>query len=130
MSIDFGKIATNALSALVATVFVGAAAIVWNAATTIDHRIESANAKLVATQDTVVREIADLKARIKGVESQTNSVTKVLADYDKTKNVVSFDKDKPFVLQEFKHQLPPPDFKNSEVERLNQEIDVRQQRLK
>ena len=44
--IDFGKVATNALSMLVGAVFVGAAAIVWNAATTVDDRIEKASAGL------------------------------------------------------------------------------------
>ena len=65
MNIDYGKIVTNALSTLVAAVFVGAAVIVWNAATSIDDRIQVANEGLIqqqtsikATQDIIVPELA------------------------------------------------------------------------
>ncbi len=43
MTIDYGKIVTNTLSALVATVFVGAAVIVWNAARRVHLFIQGSN---------------------------------------------------------------------------------------
>lgn len=136
MNVDYGKIVTNALSALVATVFIGAAAIVWKQATSIDQKIEEANGsisvqqvKLEATQTTVVEEIAELRKRIKILESQAMSVTKVLSETDRTKDRVIYERDKPFVLQEFKNQIPPEAFKKEEINRIKEEIDVRQQRM-
>ena len=70
MTIDYGKIVTNALSALVATIFVGAAAIVWTAATTIDGKIDAAQADITASVETLVEEVAELKANIKSLEEQ------------------------------------------------------------
>lgn len=136
LNIDFGKIVTNALSALVATVFVGAAVIVWNEATSIDKKIEAANGeiqtqqiKLEATQTTVVEEIAGLKQRIKILESQAKSLSKVLAQAERTKGLVVFKSNEPFVLDEFKTQLPPDIYKKLEISRINKEIDIRQQKL-
>lgn len=129
MEIDFGKIATNALSALVATVFVGAAAIVWTEATSIDQKIKKSNVKLEATQTTFVEEIAGLKQRVKILESQAKSVNKVLSEADKTKDRVVYQPDKPFVLEEFKKQLPPEQFKVEEKGRINEEIFSVEQRL-
>jgi len=70
VTIDYGKIVTNALSALVATIFVGAAAIVWTAATTIDGKIDAAQADITASVETLVAEVADLKASIAALETQ------------------------------------------------------------
>ena len=57
------------------------------------------------------------------------SVTKVLSETDRTKDRVIYERDKPFVLQEFKNQIPPEAFKNDEINRIKGEIDVRQQRM-
>lgn len=45
-TINWNSIVTNAVSTLVAAVFVGAAVVVWNAATTIDERIDAATGKI------------------------------------------------------------------------------------
>ena len=136
MNIDFGKIVTNALSALVATVFVGAAAIVWTEANSIDKKINRANndieiqqVKLEATQTTVVEEIVDLKQRIKILESQARSLHKVLSENDKTEGKVVSLTDKPFVLEEFKVKLSPEQFRRDEKSRINEEIFSVEQRL-
>jgi len=50
-AVQWGQIVTNAVSTLVAAVFLGAAWIVWNAATTMDQKIESANKELITSQD-------------------------------------------------------------------------------
>lgn len=130
MNIEFGKIVINALSALVATIFVGAAAIVWKQATSIDQKIEESKVKLVATQTTVVEEIAELKQRIKVLESQAMSVTKVLSETERTRDVVKYEADKPFVLNEFKDDIPTETFKHKEINRLKEQIDIRQHRIR
>lgn len=136
MNIEFDKIVTNALSALVATVFIGAAAIVWKQATSIDQKIEEAKGsirgqqvKLEATQTTVVEEIAELRNRIKSLESQAMSVTKVLSETERTKDRVKYEIDKPFILKEFKNPVTPEDLKKEEINRIKGEIDVRQQQM-
>jgi len=94
MNIDFEKVVTNAVSALVATVFVGAAVVVWNAATTIDSRIDNANAglevantmlnkqqaALLATQDTIVEQITENSAELKLLAASVRDVLQRLAD--------------------------------------------------
>ena len=72
MTIDYGKIVTNALSALVATVFVGAAAIVWTAATSVDTKIDDAQQEITASVTTLVEEVAGLKATIAALEKQVS----------------------------------------------------------
>ncbi len=136
MNIDFGKIVTNALSALVATVFVGAAAIVWTEANSIDKKISKASseietqqAKLEATQTTVVEEIVGLKQRFEILESQAKSLNKVLSENDKIKDKIVYLTDKPFVLEEFKAQISPEQFKDEEKARINKEIFSVEQRL-
>ena len=136
MTVDYTKIVTNALSALVATVFIGAAAIVWKQATSIDQKIEEAKGsirgqqvKLEATQTTVVDEIAELKNRIKTLESQAMSVTKVLSETDRTRDRVKYEIDRPFILKEFKNQTSPETYKKEEINRIKGEIDIRQQQM-
>ena len=48
--IDWNSIVTNAVSTLVAAVFVGAAVIVWNSATTINEQIEDATKNVRSNQ--------------------------------------------------------------------------------
>jgi len=76
-NINWNAIVTNALSALVATVFVGAAVIVWNAATSIDTKVETATASIIETQvnlaaaqKTASGEISKLKAEINKLQEQ------------------------------------------------------------
>ena len=87
MKIDYGKIVTNALSTLVAAVFVGAAVIVWSAATSIDERIQLANkditkqqASIKATQEIIVPELTGIKVQIEQIDSQLKSINKLLAE--------------------------------------------------
>ena len=70
MTIDYGKIVTNALSLVVAGVFASAAAIVWNGATTIDGKIDAAQAEITASVTTLVGEVAELKATIAALERE------------------------------------------------------------
>lgn len=56
--IDFGKIATNALSTLVAAMFIGAAAIVWNGATTVGDKVLASEKRITAAISILSEEIA------------------------------------------------------------------------
>lgn len=56
--IDWGKIVTNALSVLVASMFVGAAAIVWNGATTVGDKVSAAENRITAAISILSEEIA------------------------------------------------------------------------
>jgi hypothetical protein len=70
--IDWWKVMTNAVSALVATTFVGAAAIVWNAAIrqpeAIRTRVDEAKEELKLTQNSIMAtqdQFADEIARVR-----------------------------------------------------------------
>ena len=60
--IDWQSIVNNAVSVLVAAVFVGAAAIVWTKVTTIDDTVDNHTAKLRANQDSLIGTQSELKA--------------------------------------------------------------------
>ena len=133
MKIDYGKIVTNALSALVATVFVGAAIIVWNAATSIDTRIEEANAgikeqqgSIKATQETLIPEVADIRMKLYDIENQLKSITQILAETEPTSRKVTFDPDRPFILERFRDNGRPDERREEELRRISEEIDTRQ----
>lgn len=130
MNIDFGKIVTNALSALVATVFVGAAVIVWNAATTIDERIENANAGMKATQESLIPQVVDIKAKVYEIENQLKSINKILAETEPTRGKVTFDPDSPFILDTFKSGPNIEDIRESETRKIRDDIEVRQMQFR
>jgi hypothetical protein len=129
MNIDYGKIVTNALSALVATVFVGAAVIVWNAATTIDQRIEEANSGLRATQESLIPEVADVRTKVYEIENQLRSLNKILSESEPTRDKVTFNPEKPFILEPFKGNATMEDLRDKESKRIRDDIDVRQMQL-
>ncbi len=64
MSLDWNKIVCNALTVLVATVFVGAAAQLWSGVQTIDSRIESNLVEIKATQDVLSAQIDRANGRL------------------------------------------------------------------
>ena len=136
MKIDFAKIVTNSLSALVAAVFVGAAAIVWNAATSIDQRIENANedileqqTELKATQDVLKPEITEIRIRVSGIEDQLRSLNKILSEIPGAKDKITFDPKKPFVIDSLKNLKKPEEWKMKELSRIGKEINTRQQEI-
>lgn len=136
MNIDYGKIVTNALSTLVAAVFVGAAAIVWNAANSVDDRIQNANegilnqqAAIQATQDTIVPELTRLRSKLDDIEAQLKSLNKILAESGNFQGKVSYTPDQPFVLDEFRKTEDQKSLEEEELSRLRNEIDVRQTQI-
>jgi septal ring factor EnvC (AmiA/AmiB activator) len=108
MSIDFGKIVTNALSTLVAAVFVGAAAIVWHAATSVDERINEANKDIIkqqsalkATQETIVPELTNMKSIIEELRAEIRSLNKLLSDTKALPERTEYKEGEPVILKEF-----------------------------
>ena len=136
MEIDYGKIVTNALSTLVAAVFVGAAVIVWNAATSVDERISLANkdilnqqAALKATQETIVPKLVAIKYQIGEIENQLKSMNKILAESETLRGKISYDPNQPFILKEFYKNEDPKIREKEEWDRLQKEIDTKQMKM-
>ncbi len=129
-TIHWNSVVTNAVSTLVAAVFVGAAVIVWNAATTIDTRIEIATndikenqgtlqntqGDLRASQKTLTDEIASLHAEIRRLKSQLDSHDDVL----RNKSIASsISKGKPLILPKYEVSDPQQSkLKEKDVERI------------
>ncbi|MHC4160463.1 MAG: hypothetical protein ACYSSO_15465 [Planctomycetota bacterium] len=154
MDIDYGKIVTNALSALVATVFVGAAVIVWNASTSLDQRIEEANVDIKgqqdclqeqqasikeqqgsiqdqqgtiqATQETLIPEVAAIRTKVDDIENQLKSITQILSETEATKTKVSFDPNRPFMLKQYRDTARLDERIEEESNRINRAIDTKQ----
>jgi len=61
MKIDFGKVITNALSVLVSAVFIGAAAIVWTGATTVNDKVNESKVELKSAIEVLTGRIAILE---------------------------------------------------------------------
>lgn len=145
-AINWNSVVTNAVSTLVAAVFVGAAIIVWDAATTIDTKIEAATNNigktqgkldmtqqdLQASQKTMADEIASLHVEIKKLSSQLSSHEEILRTRQTTNNMP---KDKPIILP--KYEVPEKqlsDFRKKDVERVfkvfeKNRFDIQQQAI-
>lgn len=70
MSIDWNKIVTNAVSALVTIVFVGAATLVWTKANGIESAIAEATEKLDKTIMVLQDEIIQDRKNLQGLQDQ------------------------------------------------------------
>ena len=71
MKLDWNKIVSNAVTVLVASVFVGAAMQLWNGVQTIDQRIDSNLTDIKATQsvlapkvDTIEKQLAEILTKL------------------------------------------------------------------
>ena len=64
MSLDWNKVVSNAVTVLVATVFIGAAAQLWNGVETIDSRIDSNLADIRATQEVLAPKVDRIESRL------------------------------------------------------------------
>jgi hypothetical protein len=71
MNIEWNKIVGNAISALVVAVFVGAAAIVWRGATTVDDKVQN-------TREDMTHLITALSDKLAGYETQLSSLSNQL----------------------------------------------------
>jgi len=64
MKLDWNKIVCNAITVLVASVFVGAAAQLWSGVQTIDSRIESNLVEIKATQDVLSEQLDTVNGKL------------------------------------------------------------------
>lgn len=71
MKIDFNKIVTQAITALVIAVFLGAATIVWKGATSVDDKVQN-------TREDMQHLIASLSDKMAGYEIQLTSLSNQL----------------------------------------------------
>ena len=136
MQIDYGKIVTNALSALVAAVFVGAAAIVWIAANSIDDKVKAAKdemiqqqAALKAIQEIMSHKITNNTSRAEENRKELKSINKVLSELDVLHGKVTYDANQPFILKEFREKKDIQVLKKEELDKLSKEIDTRQMQI-
>ena len=64
MKLDWNKIVSNAVTVLVATVFMGAALQLWNGVQTIDSRIDANLVDIKATQSILAPKVDDIEKRL------------------------------------------------------------------
>ena len=64
MKLDWNKIVSNAVTVLVASVFVGAAVQLWNGVQTIDQRIDSNLTDIKATQSILAPKVDVIEQRL------------------------------------------------------------------
>ena len=64
MNLDWNKVVCNALTVLVASVFVGAAAQLWSGVQTIDSRIEANLVEIKATQDVLTEQLDTVNGKL------------------------------------------------------------------
>ena len=64
MSLDWNKIVCNAITVLVASVFVGATAQLWSGVQSIDSRIESNLAEIKVTQEVLTGQVDKLTGKL------------------------------------------------------------------
>ena len=64
MKLDWNKVVCNALTVLVASVFVGAAAQLWSGVQTIDSRIEAHLVEIKATQEVLSEQVDSVNGKL------------------------------------------------------------------
>ena len=64
MKLDWNKVVCNALTVLVASVFVGAAAQLWSGVQTIDSRIEANLVEIKATQEVLSEQVDSVNGKL------------------------------------------------------------------
>jgi len=67
MKLDWDRIVSNAVTVLVATVFVGAAVQLWNGVSSIDQRIDENLVELRATQSVLAPKVDNLEKAIQAL---------------------------------------------------------------
>ncbi|MEM6405276.1 MAG: hypothetical protein AAF669_01585 [Pseudomonadota bacterium] len=135
------EVMTNVVSAFIAALFVGAGVIVWDAASTMDQKIEKAKSELhrqqnsiTGTQEILRKELSLLEAKTKILEEenritqkQLSRANKILSEHHKMQN-----KDKGwkqhFLEPEPKSPIDLNELENKNLDRLDKLLE--QYRLK
>lgn len=81
--INFKKIVENVISYLVTAVFVGACAIVWRGATTVDDRVHATEKSLQALIDNLSAKLTSYEVQL---TAQSNQIATVYAEIKSTKS--------------------------------------------
>jgi len=92
LKVEWNKIVTNAISTLVVAVFVGAMAIVWNSAMTVDTKVQSTREDMTHLIDTLSDKLAAYEVQLTFfsnqltavIQNQTNLITATLNNQTRT----------------------------------------------
>lgn len=76
MKIEFDKVVTNALSALVVTTFLGAAAIVWKGATTVDSKVQQTRSDMEHLINALSDQLASYQSQLTTFSNQLSMALK------------------------------------------------------
>jgi len=145
-TINWNSVVTNAISTLVAAVFVGAAFIVWTAAMSVDDKINTATddiknnqveltnnqRDLQASKETMTNEIASLQIENRILRSRLDSLDEVVRD---NSIINSIPADKPLILPKYEVSEPElSEMKQDNIQRIFDEyqknrIDIQQQMI-
>ena len=82
MTIEWGKIVTNAISTLVAALVISAAAIVWNGVSTIGSRIEEAKLEINVTQSEIKASVEILSEDIFDLQDEIDGLRTELSEHN------------------------------------------------
>ena len=83
---------------------------------------KKANAKTNAAQEILVERLAEIIAK-------TEANSQELSELDSTKNIVSYNPDKPFILDEIRKDTDFQKLQQKEIKNLDDKIDVRQMQI-
>lgn len=76
MKIEYEKVVTNAVSALVVATFMGAAAIVWRGATTVDSKVQQTRADMEHLINSLSDQLSGYQYQLTTISNQLNDVLK------------------------------------------------------
>ncbi len=76
MKLDWNKIVSNAVTVLVATVFVGAGTYLWQGVQTIDQRIDKNLSSIRATQNIIAPKVDKLESAIQELLAHHQNLAK------------------------------------------------------
>lgn len=76
MKIEFDRIVTNAVSAIVVAVVMGAAAIVWRGATTVDSKVRETRADMEHLITSLSDKLGAYQVQLTTISNQLNDVLK------------------------------------------------------
>ena len=99
MKLEWNKIVSNAVTVLVATVFVGAGTYLWQGVRTIDQRIDKNLSSIRATQNIIAPKVDRLESAIEELLAHHNNLAQEV-NATESENEMEFEPgDKPTIEQ-------------------------------
>lgn len=126
MKIDFGKIVTNALSTLVAAVFVGACVIVWREATTVQDKIDNAMDAILLQSEYTQQAVEVLQSEMFDFKKTQNILLKRIVETEPLKHYKKSDESPPVDLLALP-MIPTLEPKKDFIQRRLPNINIMQQ---